>query len=135
MIKRSNVGRWAVLAGLVIFLAGCGKPIPPEYQDYVGTWKNDISTRGEPSEDEFRVHLAVYPGGKISYKRWKSGKKVTINAPIVRFEGDDFVVGFWKLTTVFKVESRPYEAQDDWWMRVDGRDLRRVSEDSLSAPN
>ena len=74
------------------------------------------------------VTLYVDPDGSISYERVTGSTTVTINAPIVEFQGDDFVVGLWSMTTTFAVSEAPRWDGEAWSMVVDGRRLTRVGD-------
>ena len=50
-----------------------------------------------------------------------------LQAPLQRFEGDNFVVGVGPMSTVFTVSKPPYHDGRDWKMVVDGVELTRTS--------
>jgi hypothetical protein len=106
--------RWLVL-GLVALLAGCGKPVPPEKAAYVGEWQSAS------------MALVITQDGKVAYKRVKGSSTTSVNGPIQKFEGNNFVVGIPYLTTTFEVSKPPFQQQDGRWkMVVDGVELTRA---------
>ena len=57
-----------------------------------------------------------------------NGKRsLRINGPLKNFNGDDFIVGVLFLTTTFEVHRPPYLDGDDWYMVIDGVELRKVA--------
>ncbi len=115
--------RIAALLLALSLLAGCGVALPPEKSEYAGTWKGE------------NMHLAIYPAGRVSYKRKKGSSNTKIDAPIMRYDGDDLVVGLWKFETTFIVQRAPKEDQGGWTMTVDGVPLRRISGTPQKAPD
>lgn len=101
------------VAGIGLLLAACAKPLPPERLAYAGEWSGPGIT------------LHVFPDGNVEYRREEGSTKVSINAPIKAFEGDDFVVGVGRLVTRFDVTVPPQRGPDGWTMTVDGRVLHR----------
>jgi hypothetical protein len=103
----------AVVAIVVRFLATHdfyglnGGGIPPDRGDYVGAWTapNHI--------------LTIDASGKIHYERHEGGVNVTLDVPIQKFTGDDFIAGalFW--TTTFHVTASPHRDGDVWRMTSD----------------
>lgn len=105
--------RLALVAAL--FVAACSQPVPAEKVAYVGAWKSD------------RMALVITADGYVQYERRKDGGHTTINAPIQRFDGDNFVVGVGVLHTTFVVSRPPHREGSQWKMTVDGVELVRVS--------
>lgn len=105
---------WAMVCAALL-LAACANPVPPEKSAYVGQWN-------APG-----MRLLITQDGKVSYARNKGATKTTINAPLKRFEGDNFVVGIGMWTTTFVVSSPPREAAGRWKMTVDGVELIRTA--------
>ena len=110
---------FSILA-VMLLLVACTNPLPPEKSAYVGQWK-------APG-----MSLLILQDGSVSYNRIKSGVTTTINAPLKKFEGDNFVVGFGLWTTTFVVSKPPREEAGRWKMTVDGVELSR---DSAIQPN
>ena len=112
-----------LLFALATLLAGCSEPIPTERKDYAGDWR---------SRD---MRLLITADGRCHYQRRRDGGASTsIRAPIQRFEGDNFVVGFGVFTTTFVVSQPPRLVGGQWKMTVDGVELTRFSaEDEVSA--
>jgi hypothetical protein len=106
----------AALVMLVVaaLLASCSEPIPPEKLGYAGEW------RGE------NVLLVITLEGGVAYKRQDGKSSVSINAPIQRFEGNNFVVGVGPLNTTFVVAQPPHLVDGQYKMTVDGVELTRV---------
>lgn len=97
----------------LFLLAACAKPLPPECLAYAGQWSGPGIT------------LHIFPDGNVEYRREEGSTKVSIDAPIQAFEGDDFVVGVGRLVTRFDVTVPPQRGPDGWTMTVDGRLLHR----------
>ena len=104
-----------LLASCLVLLAACAEPLPKDKLEYAGEWRGE-STR-----------LVISPEGHCDYERRRGGSNVSINAPIQRFEGDNFVVGVGPLTTTFVVSKAPHLAEGRWRMVVDGVELTRVA--------
>ena len=98
---------------LVLLLCACARPLPADRQRYAGHW------RGEG------MSLSIGADGRVVYKRSKGSSSTSIDAPLQRFEGDDFFVGIGPLDTRFEVSSPPREVDGVWRMTVDGVELVR----------
>ena len=111
-----GVGRIAalVLAACLALLAGCGEPLPKDKQAYQGEWRSN------------EMWLLITPDGRCEYERRTGSGNRSIQAPIQRFEGDNFVVGVGPLSTTFVVSSPPRVVDGKWKMTVDGVELTRV---------
>lgn len=121
-----RVRRWLgpLLLGAVALSIACeaedvvrhlkGAPVPDSHTDYVGEWQGE------------GVTLRIEADGMVRYERKRGSGSTSIEAPIQRFEGDDFVVGLGPLTTTFRVSERPHREGDAWRMTVDGVELRRM---------
>jgi hypothetical protein len=94
-------------------LAACGKPVPPDKAAYVGEWKS-------PS-----MALVITQDGRVAYKRVKGSSTTSVDGPLQKFEGSNFVVGIPYLTTTFEVSKAPYEQDGRWRMVVDGVELTK----------
>ena len=70
--------------------------------------------------------LLITPEGRVEYERRDGGNKVSVKAPIQRFEGDDFVVGVGPFNTRFVVSRAPHLVEGQYRMVVDGIELTRV---------
>jgi hypothetical protein len=90
-------------------------PVPEDRLASVGTWEGDGMT------------LVIGAEGSLAYHRADDGGTRSLEAPLVRFEGDDIVAGFAGIESRFEVEEPPHEGADGWEMTVDGVRLRRVS--------
>ncbi len=102
-----------------MLLSGCAKPLPDMRANYVGHWQGE------------NVQLSIFADGRIAYVREGKDMNTKIDAPIIEFKGDDFVVGFWFLTTTFVVSEAPHQVDGQWQMVVDGVRLTRGG----AAPN
>ncbi len=98
-----------------LLLAACANPLPPEKSAYVGQWN-------APG-----LSLLITQSGSVSYERKKGSTRTTINAPLKKFEGDNFVVGIGLWTTTFVVSKPPREEAGRWKMTVDGVELTRAA--------
>ncbi|MBR0712286.1 MULTISPECIES: hypothetical protein [Bradyrhizobium] len=115
MRKRTSL---VVLVAALPLLAACGQPVPEDKAAYVGEWH-------APAMD-----VELTRDGIVHYKRVTEGTKIgevttTINAPLRRFEGDNFVVGIPFLSTTFEVSTPPHQEAGTWKMVVDGVELTR----------
>ena len=104
----------ALLVSLALLLAGCSEPIPPDKIAYAGEW------RGE------NVQLVITLEGAVQYERRSGSSTVSVNAPIQRFEGDNFVVGIGPFNTTFVVSKPPHLVEGQYRMVVDGVELTRT---------
>lgn len=104
----------AWLLVVAALLAGCSEPIPFDRMAYAGDWRSK------------EMRLLITPEGRCEYtRRREGGGTSSIKAPIVRFEGDDFVVGVGLFTTTFVVSQPPRLVEGQWRMTVDGVELIR----------
>lgn len=106
----------ALLVLFALLATGCGEPIPQDRLAYAGDWR---------ARD---MRLLITPDGRCEYRRRREGGGSTsIDAPIQRFEGDNFVVGVGVLTTTFVVSKPPQLVDGQWRMTVDGVELIRFA--------
>ena len=110
-----NFRNIVVLLLLALGLSACAKPVPSDKAEYVGEWQ------------EKSMYLLITQDGSVRYKRLKGGVSTSIEAPLKRFDGDNFVVGFGPMSTVFTVSKPPYHDGRAWKMVVDGVELTRTS--------
>jgi hypothetical protein len=103
-----------VLVTSTLVLSACGKAVPPEKAAYVGEWRAQT------------MALLLTQDGTVAYKRLQRGGTTSINAPLRRFEGDNFVVGLPLISTTFEVSKPPYQEDGRWKTVVDGVELTRV---------
>lgn len=100
-----------VLAGLM--LTACGMPVPENKTTYVGEWEG------------IGMSLTITSDGGVIYERISGTGSTSVRGPLQSFEGDDFSVGLWFLTTTFEVSKPPYQEDGEWKMVVDGVELTR----------
>ena len=102
----------------IVGLGSCGLKgikIPDDKKEYVGFWTSSEMT------------LQISQGGQVDYKRMTGGGSKSINAPIQKFEGNNFVVGALGINTTFVVSETPHQDSTGVWrMTVDGIELRRM---------
>jgi len=96
---------------LTLTVSACSKAIPDDKLSYTGEWSSP------------EMYLLILPDGTVSYERLKNGGSTSIDAPLTKFIGDDFVVGFAFFTTTFNVTEVPHEIDEQWFMTVDGVEL------------
>lgn len=87
--------------------------ISADKKDYVGTWTSN------------EIYLEISENGSVNYKRESGGSTTSVNAPIQKFEGNNFVVGALGFNTTFIVSKVPHKENGVWTMTVDGRELTR----------
>jgi len=102
-----------VLSMALALLAACSEPVPHAKASYVGQWQGGT------------MALEIRRDGYVHYARRSENGTTTINAPIQRFEGDNFVVGIGPLGTTFVVSKPPHLDGATWKMTVDGVELTR----------
>ena len=108
--------KFGLLFLVSMLLVACSKPLPEDKLTYAGDWHSK------------EMELLILPDGTVAYKRLKSGGATSINGPIKKFEGNNFVVGIWFFTTTFEVAEPPVEIDGNWQMVVDGVRLTKASE-------
>jgi hypothetical protein len=90
------------------------QPVPDDKAAYVGEWR--AQTMG----------LRLTRDGSVRYKRVKGNVTTSIEGPLRRFEGDNFVVGLPFISSTFDVSKPPHQEAGTWKMVVDGAELARV---------
>ncbi|WP_246667163.1 hypothetical protein [Bradyrhizobium sp. UNPA324] len=108
-----------VLVAALPLLSGCGQRVPEDKAAFVGEWHARA------------MDVELTKDGIVHYKRVTDGTAIgevttTINAPLRRFEGDNFVVGIPFLSTTFEVSTPPHQEAGTWKMVVDGLELTRA---------
>lgn len=146
--RKSRKLLWIIVGALVLCMGGCAAivgvgiiavvqdgpessspssasadegPIPAGKKAYVGEWK-------APG-----VTLTITADGGVRYERVTGSNSKKVNAPITKFEGDNFVVGVLFVDTTFKVERPPHREGKRWKMVVDGVELSREASDGESS--
>ncbi|WLB54972.1 hypothetical protein [Bradyrhizobium japonicum] len=107
-----------ILVAALPMLSACGQPVADDKAAYVGEWHAQA------------MDVELTKDGTVRYKRVRNttaGATTTtsINAPLRRFEGDNFVVGIAFLSTTFEVSTPPHREAGTWKMVVDGVELTR----------
>jgi hypothetical protein len=102
---------------LLFILCSCGLKgikIPEDKLNYVGLWRSS------------EIKLYIGNNGSVEYEKNRGNSNVTINAPIRKFEGNNFVVGALGINTTFVVSETPHkDSTGVWKMTVDGNELTR----------
>jgi hypothetical protein len=112
--KLMHILKLLILAGTLLILFACGKPVPPEKSSYVGDWQSP------------NMSLKITQDGNVVYHRVRGNATTSIDAPIKDFIGNDFEVGISSITTTFVVSSLPHQEDGVWKMTVDGVTLSKV---------
>jgi hypothetical protein len=99
---------------LIAALAGCAKPLPSEKSAYVGEW----TATG--------ISLQITRDGRVAYRHGQGPMVKKISAPLIEFQGDNFVVGVGPMVTTFVVSAPPHQVGALWKMTVDGAELTRT---------
>jgi uncharacterized membrane protein len=106
--------RVVLAIALIVGFASCSKPLPADKANYAGDWR---------SAD---MRLVITAGGRVDYTRRASGGSKSVQAPIQKFEGNDFVAGLGPVNTRFVVARPPTLINGTWTMTVDGVELTKV---------
>ena len=116
---RRNITRFFSIVPIITFtllLIGCNSiPVPEEKKSYIGTWQG------------VGFHLTITDNGGVDYRRVKGKRSTKISGPLKNFRGDAFSVGVLFFTTTFEVHRPPYLDGDDWYMVIDGVELKKVA--------
>lgn len=100
---------------LLVLLSACSKPLPADRADYAGDWRAP------------EMRLVISSGGRVDYRRAAgAGAATTVQAPIQKFEGNDFIAGLAFFNTRFVVSKPPALQNGVWKMTVDGVELTRM---------
>jgi hypothetical protein len=102
-----------VLIPALLMLSACEPPVPQDKVAYVGEWSAQT------------MNLTLTQDGTVRYKRVRGNVTTSIDAPLRRFDGDNFVVGVPFISTTFEVSKPPYQEAGIWKMVVDGVELTR----------
>jgi hypothetical protein len=101
--------------------------MPADKQDYVGDWQGKLK--------DVSLTLRIAPDGTVNYERKEGSGSVTrsrsiSNGKITKFDGNDFEVKAFLVSTTFKVEKPPYRDGNRWKMVVDGVEVSRKGANS-----
>ena len=114
-----NLIRFVSIGLIVTFtflFAGCNSiPVPEDKKSYIGTWEG------------VGFHLTITENGGVDYRRVRGKTSTKISGPLKNFKGDDFIVGMLFFSTTFNVNRPPYLDGDDWFMIIDGVELKKVA--------
>ncbi|MCO4293632.1 hypothetical protein NF867_12220 [Solitalea sp. MAHUQ-68] len=88
--------------------------IPKDKMNYVGRWES------------LSMKLVITKDGSVEYERMEGGSTKSVNGPLQKFAGNNFVVGALGITTTFVVSKPPHEESGTWKMTVDGEELQRT---------
>ncbi|HEY1038641.1 MAG TPA: hypothetical protein VGF30_04510, partial [Bacteroidia bacterium] len=102
-----------LLITCTLLLTSCGiKELPSDKQDYVGTWTSENTI------------LTISKSAKVEYKKQLSDvSSKSVNGPIKKFDGNNFIVGALGIETVFVVSETPHMEAGVIKMTVDGEEL------------
>ena len=93
-------------------------PIPDDKKNYVGEWRGSFPGG--------TLQLSIAPDGTVNYERKEGSKSKNISGgKISKFEGDDFEVKVFLISTTFKVTEPPHQDGRSWKMTVDGVEVSR----------
>ena len=114
-----NINRFVSIVLIVAFtcsFVACNSiPVQEEKKSYIGTWEG------------VGFHLTISDNGGVNYRRVKGKRSTKISGPLKNFMGNDFIVGVLFFTTTFEVHQPPYKDGDDWYMVIDGVELKKVA--------
>lgn len=107
--------------------------IPKEKEEFFGVWVYKNNEYGSDVKKD-NMLLAFYKDSTVSYKRCikrMNGHKNTIvpDAKIVKLTDKELVINvnfFLSINLDFKIETLPYQDNNDWFMKVDGALLRKL---------
>ena len=109
-----------ILVAALPMLSACGQAVPDDKAAYVGEWHAQA------------MDVELTKDGAVHYKRVRNDSAMadttttSINAPLRRFEGNNFIVGIPFLSTTFEVSTPPHQEAGTWKMVVDGVELTRT---------
>ncbi len=104
----------------ILTITSCGGlkgiKVPQDKLDYVGLWTSS------------EISLNIAESGRVMYAKNSGNSNKTINAPIQKFEGNNFVVGALGINTTFVVSETPHkDSAGVWKMTVDGVELTKMN--------
>ncbi len=107
-----TIRRLSLLAA-AFWVAACGKPVPTEQKELIGTWRGP------------GVTLSIAADGRLEHET-KDGRSTTkLSAPIQEYRADGFKAGLPFLAKDFKLEKPPHEEAGVWKMTVNAVELAR----------
>ena len=127
MKRSSNLTSMLALGLLLLAVLACSRgsgggskefSFPADKRDYIGDWRGQF--------DGGTMKLSIDSDGTVNYERVKGSSTKSISGgKISKFDGDDFEVKIFLMSTTFKVEKPPYQDGEKWKMIVDGVELSR----------
>ncbi len=117
LLNRGMKVVWRILGvgGILLFFVACGQPLPADRVTYAGDWR------------AAEIRLVITSGGRVDYRRASGrGGSTSVQAPIQKFDGNDFIAGFAFFNTRFVVSKPPVLQNGVWKMTVDGVELTRM---------
>lgn len=96
---------------IVLAITACSKPISEDRAAYIGRWEAE------------GMSLIISADGRVVYHKQSDGVSTNIDAPLIEFVENDFVVGLGFINTTFDVTEAPHLVGGRWLMVVDGMTL------------
>lgn len=119
-----------LLLSLVTLIAACSQPLPSDKKDYAGYWVG-----GDSQSD---TKLLIRSDGYVIFERRNVNQRgepvhpTRISGPIIRFMGNDFMVGPAEPGAHFKITQSPTQVGDSWAMNLDGFPLVKKPESEMT---
>ena len=101
----------AIASGAMYGFSGIA--VPPDKSEFIGAWRAT------------GIELDILPDGMVHSHRQTTGVEVSLDLPIQKFTGADFVTGVLSWSTMFHVTSPPDHDGDGWHMTADRVDFVR----------
>ena len=106
--------RWLAAAALLLLAACSGKEVPVEHRDLIGQWESP------------ELRITITSDGIVDYARTQGGTTVTLNGPIESYRDDGITAGYGPFKDDIKINERPSQIDEVWWMTVDGVPVHRI---------
>lgn len=131
MNRRAKLSSLVALSLLLLAVLACSRggskdfEIPADKQDYIGDWSGQF--------EDGSMRLSIAADGTVNYERKKGSSTKSISSgKITKFDGNDFEVKAFVVSTTFKVEKPPYRDGNRWKMVVDGMEVSRKDATEVS---
>jgi hypothetical protein len=109
------------LLSLFPVVAGCAVVVPPERSLYVGAWEGESA------------YLCIMREGYVIYERYRGRLFInSVEGRLNGFKGDNVEIGWGPIATTIVVDESPYWDGAAWRMVVDGKEVFRTGDCSLS---